>query len=158
MPHARCTAAVPGRSRPHGPRLLLRGGGFEAACRRWAWRIARRGPTRRARTARWRASMGAFSARCSAPRCTAMRILRCGSRVHSGLHRPGPARPRRPLTRDGRAGRLAGVPTRANPDHEPPLDLPPCPRPSRSSLAPSTSRNHTEAVGYALIAVRHPPG
>ena len=30
--------------------------------------------------------------------------------------------------------------------------------PSRSSLTPSTSRNHTEAVGYALIAVRHPPG
>ncbi len=25
MPHARCTAAVPGRSCPHGPRLLLHG-------------------------------------------------------------------------------------------------------------------------------------
>ena len=118
--------------------------------------IARRGPTRRARTARWRASTGAFSARCSAPRGTALRLWRCGSRPSLGPTPPGASA----SSASAHPRWSCGAPCRGAHTRQPRSRTAPRPSalPSRSSLTPSTSRNHTEAVGYALIAVRHPPG
>src|SRR3954467_9633463 len=98
---------------------------LSAPVRRWVWRIARRGPTRRKPMAWSSASMGVFSARCWASRLPATADLE--TLLH-GSNRAYNARRQRVLK--GRSPemvvqeRLGAAPTRTNSSHDPPFD--PC--------------------------------